>query len=163
MPQTVLPLFVEGMTSINGVLSYERHDGWLTYYHACHPVFRHTEDDVKSFRMFTASLVVNGSCKQMEIVRAFGVSVISVKRSVKKFREGNVAAFFKRGGKRKPRVLTREVMEQAQALLSKGLPRQEVAEKLEIKPDTLYRAMQAGRLFESKKKLKSRDPKASAA
>lgn len=163
MPQTVLPLFSEGATLINGVVSYEKRDGWLTYFHACQPVFTHAQNDIKSFRMFTASLVVNGSCKQVEIMKAFGVPPISVKRAVKKFRQGNVAAFYQRQTKRKPRVLTPEVLDRAQQLLSEGIPRKEVAKRLEILPDTLYRAIRAGRLFEVKKKQKKRGPKASEA
>ncbi len=162
MSQTLLPLFCEGATPINGVLSYERRDGWVTYFHACHPVFRHAENDLKSFRMFTASLVVNGSCRQVDIVKAFGVPPISVKRAVKKFRKGDVAAFFERRLKRKPRVLKPKVIEQAQGLLSEGVPRKDVAEKLGIKADTLYRAIRAGRLFEGKKKAKRHGPRASA-
>jgi transposase len=39
-------------------------------------------------------LVVNGNCKQSEIVKAFNVSAISVKRWVKKYREQGTKAFF---------------------------------------------------------------------
>lgn len=153
MPQALLPLFCEGATPINGVLSYEKRDGFVTYFHACHPVFRHEENDIKSFRMFTASLIVNGSCKQVDIIKAFGLPPISVKRAVKKYREGGVASFFeRRHAKRKPRVLKQAVLKEAQVLLNDGIPQKEVAEKLGIKPDTFYRAIRAGRLFEGKKK-----------
>lgn len=157
MPQALLPFFCEGATPINGVLSYEKRDGFVTYFHACHPVFRHSENDIKSFRMFTASLIVNGSCKQVNIIKAFGVPPISVKRAVKKFREGGAAAFFESHVKRKPRVLKQDVLKEAQALLSEGIPRKEAAEKLGIKPDTLYRAIRAGRLFEGKKKRRGKE------
>ena len=38
--------------------------------------------------------------------------------------------------KRKPRVLTEEIIEQAQEMLNQGLSRRDVAETLGIKPDT---------------------------
>jgi transposase len=37
--------------------------------------------------MITAQFCVNGNAKQMDIVRAFGVTKISVKRAVKRYRE----------------------------------------------------------------------------
>ena len=58
------------------------------------PLFQHPEKDIKSFRLYTSQLVVNGNAKQSEIARAFGVSPISVKRWVKKFREEGSQAFF---------------------------------------------------------------------
>lgn len=152
MPQLLLPLFRDGETHINAVMTYEKRDGFVYYFHACHPVFMHREDETHSFRMFTASMVVNGSCKQTDIVRAFGVPAISVKRAVKKFREEGAAAFYRRGSKRKPRVLTADVMKQAQELLNNGVARGGVADKLGIKPDTLRKAVAAGRLIETKKK-----------
>jgi transposase len=112
--------------------------------------------------MFSSQLVVNGHCKQVDIVRVFGVSAISVKRSVKQYREGGVEAFFRKrkgGGKR---VWTSERLNQAQALLNEGRSRQEVAEALAIKPDTLYRALRGGQLSASKKR-RSRPPEVNEA
>ena len=128
------------------------------YFHGCLPVFSHVEDDERSFQMFTSQLYVNGNCKQMEIVRAFGVTSISVKRAVKKYREGGPGAFFEsRPPERKPRILTDEAIERAGEMLNKGMSRRDVAEALGIKPDTLYRAFRSGRLSDEvakKKKLR---------
>src|SRR5208337_5274700 len=41
-------------------------------------------NDHRSFRMFTAQLICQGVCRQVDIVRAFGVSKNSVIRSVDK-------------------------------------------------------------------------------
>lgn len=153
MPQGLLPLFSEDTTSINGLISCQKKDGMIYYFHGCLPVFSHAEQDKASFRMFTSQLYVDGNCKQAEIVRAFGVTANSVKRAVKKYREGGPGAFFRKTAPaRKPRVLTREVLEKAQALLDGGQSRAEVAEALCIKQDTLYRAVRSGRLVEGKKK-----------
>jgi hypothetical protein len=43
----------------------------------------------------TAQFCVNGHTQQMEIVRAFGVTKISVKRSVKLYREEGARGFYK--------------------------------------------------------------------
>ena len=81
------------------------------------PVFHHTETDRQSFRMFTAQLICQGACRQVDIVRAFGVSKQSVIRSVNKYRAGGVKAFYTPRATRGATVMTPEVTAQAQQLL----------------------------------------------
>lgn len=98
--------------------------------------------------MFTAQLILSGGCKQSDIVRVFGVSASSVKRSVAKYRQGGVAAFFASRAARACTVMTKEVTAQAQQLLAAGWSRREVADELGIKVDTLRKAIQDGRVTE---------------
>jgi transposase len=156
MPQMILPLFSKGATAINEVMSWEKKDGSVYYFHAGLPVFTHAEGDVRSFRLITSQLYLTGNCSESEIVKAFGVSAISVKRWVKRYREEGAGGFYRTAGAHQPRVLTEEVMKAAQERLSEGESRKEVAAALGIKPDTLYRAIRAGRLVEGKKKPSSR-------
>jgi hypothetical protein len=145
----VLPVFPEGVTLITSVLGFEKRDGQVYYFHGTIPIFTHAEDDIRSFQMFTSQLAVNGNCKQMDIVRAFGISVISMKRAVKLYREKGPPGFFqKRKSVKQPRVLTSPVLAKVQALLDEGKTRTEAAEELKIKPDTLYRAIRSGKLIE---------------
>ena len=95
MAKQLLPIFPKDATPINGVLSFSRWEGRVWYFHGCLPVFSHGEEDVKTFRMYTSQLVVDGNCSQMEIVRAFGVSEISVKRWVKRYREEGPKGFYR--------------------------------------------------------------------
>jgi transposase-like protein len=106
--------------------------------------------------MFTSQLVEDGNCTQAEIVRAFGISAISMKRYVKKYREGGPARFFQKQRRRSAAVLTPEVLEQAQERLNAGEAVAEVARALEINPDTLSKAIWAGRL--SRPVKKNREP-----
>ncbi len=152
MPQTLLPIFTEESTPINDVLSFEKRDGTVWYFHGCMPVFSHDETDHSSFNMFTSQLADMGQCTQMDIVRAFGVSPISVKRHVKRFRAGGPGAFFGGRKAKRPTVWTPDVLNRAQELLNQGKSRKDVADLLEIKQDTLYRAIHSGRLVERKKK-----------
>jgi hypothetical protein len=46
--------------------------------------------------MITAQFYTNGYVKQMDIVRAFGVTPISVKRAVKRYQEQGVQGFYAR-------------------------------------------------------------------
>jgi transposase len=152
MAQLILPLFSEGETAINEWLSYGKRAGMVYYFHAGLPVFVHGESEVRTFQMYVSQLYVNGNCTQSEIVKVFGVSAISVKRWVKKYRQGGAAAFFKRTAPRTPRVLTEEVLQAAQERLAEGQERGDVAAALGVKPDTLYRAIRSGWLVEGKKK-----------
>lgn len=147
MPQMTLPLFAEDTTPLSEFISFQKRDGNIYYFHGCLPVFSHPEGDKASFRMYTSQLYLTGNCKQSDIVRAFGVTAISVKRAVKKYKEGGAAAFFQSNhAKRKPRVMTEKVIEKAQTLLDEGVSRADIAEELNIKPDTLYKAVHSGKL-----------------
>ena len=98
-------------------------------------------------------MILNGHCKNCEIVRAFGVSSISVKRSVKKLRTEGAGGFFKSRKTRKGgTILTPEVLRDAQAQLSEGKTRSEVAKNLSVKLNTLSKTIQSGKLVETKKK-----------
>ncbi|MCP3686278.1 MAG: hypothetical protein GY861_26840 [bacterium] len=154
--QTLLPIFPSESTQINEILSFVKREGTVWYFHGCMPVFSHGERDYRSFNMYTGQLVVVGQCKQVDIIKAFGVSAISVKRHVKKFREGGPGAFFQHRSERRTSVLTPEVLRRAQEMLDERKSRHEVSEDLCIKPDTLYRAIHAGKLVELKKKLKAK-------
>ena len=94
MPQLVLPIFPEGATQITPELTFEKRDGWVTYFHGLMPVFRHEEDDIQSFRMITSQFCGNGNATQAQITKAFGVPGISVKRAVKLYREKGPSGFF---------------------------------------------------------------------
>jgi hypothetical protein len=98
MPQTRLPFFPEEITLINQHIGFQKKDGTVWYFNGMMPVFQHHEGDYNSFRQFTSQLVVNCNCTQAEIVRAFNVSPISVKRWVKKLREEGNNSFFKKKG-----------------------------------------------------------------
>ncbi len=94
MPQIRLPFFPEEITLINSTVGFQKNCGIVYYFNGSMPVYQHPEEDLKSFRLFTSQLVVNGNAMQSEIVRAFGVSSISVKRWVKKYREEGAQGFF---------------------------------------------------------------------
>lgn len=155
MPQVHLPIFPEGSNDINDHLAFVKRAGQVTYFYGSHPVFTHAEADLRSFRMYTSQLIVNGSAKCAQIQRAFGLPGVTVKRYVKQFREKGIASFFAPKVHRGPAVLTDERILEAQALLDEGLSRKDVAQRIGIKPDTLTKAIRAGRLHESKKKAHS--------
>ena len=152
MPQTLLPIFPAESTPINEIVSFEKRDGKVWYFLGGAPLFTHGEKDYESFSMITSQMVVMGQCRQVDIIKTFGVSIISVKRHVKKYREGGPGAFYKKRKEKRPTVWKPAVLNQAQELLNEGKTRKEIEELLEIKRDTLYRAIRSGILVEHKKK-----------
>ena len=155
MPQALLPMIPEGASRISDFISVVREKGKWTYFCGVQPVFFHPEDDRRSFRMFTAQLVCEGACREVDIVRTFGVSKNSVKRSVKKFREEGVEGFYIARKRRGATVLTAAVAADAQRLLLAGQSRREVADALGVKLETLRKAIQQRRLPEPAKPVKS--------
>jgi len=153
MGQQILPLYIEGENQINEKIHYEydKETETIYYYLYCHPLYSHCVHEKISFQLVIAQLIVYGHCRNFEIVNAFGVTSISVKRAVKKYRVGGISAFVKeRRPIRRPIVLTDEVLLQAQKLLDEGEARTDAAQKLGIKANTLSKAIQAGKLTEKK-------------
>lgn len=152
MPQMQLPFFPEGVTHITPRLAFRTEGGRVVYFNGDMPVFVHEETDVASFRMITAQFCVNGNATQADIARAFGVAKISLKRAVKRYRAEGPRGFYVPRKGRGPAVLTPAVLAEAQQLLDEGLDPPTVAERLGVKPDTLSKAVRAGRLHQPVKK-----------
>src|SRR5712672_3087426 len=152
MPQLHLPMFPTGVTHITIELAFEKKDGCITYFNGHMPVFTHGEKDVATFRMITSQFCVSGYAKQSDIIRAFGVTSISVKRAVKLYRERGTKGFYAPRPSRGPAVLTAGVMAEIESLLVAGVSLGEVAQKLGLKLNTLQKAVSAGRIRPAAKK-----------
>jgi transposase len=151
MPQQILPLIPHGATEINGLVSVWRDEERWTYFIGTYPIYSHDKTDQRMFRLFTAQMIESGACRQVDVIRTFGVSKSSVIRSVNKLRKDGAEAFFvRRRGRRGGKVLTPEVIEKAQSLLDQGYTRSDVSQELNVKYDTLRKAINDGRLSESK-------------
>lgn len=85
--QALLPLFPAEATMVNNLIGVQERDGTVYYFNGSMPIFRHSQSDIDSFRFITSQLISSGVCKQKEIVNCFGVSAISVKRWVKRYKE----------------------------------------------------------------------------
>lgn len=152
MPQTFFPIFPSGLTLINEKIGFQKKDERVYYFNGMMPIFSHHESDLPSFRFITAQLVVLGNATQAEIVRSFGISSISMKRYVKRYRERGPAGFFEKSRRRGPGVLTKEVLEKVQSMLDQGIETPVIAKELGLKADTLNKAIRDGRLHKAKKK-----------
>lgn len=146
MPQMQFPIFPEGMTHINDGLAFARRDDRVTYYDGSGPIADHAVDDLQTFRMVTAKFCVLGLAKQAEVAQACGVTSQSVLRSVKRYRTIGPAGFYAPRRTRGPAVLTPEVRAEAQALLDQHVEVGKIARRLNLKPNTLAKAIRDGRL-----------------
>lgn len=158
MPQMQLPIFPNGVTAITPELAFIRQDGRVVYFNGHMPVFEHPESDIAAFKMITSQFYVNGNVKQSDIVKAFGVTSISVKRAVKLYREAGPRGFFaKRRARTGPRVLTPEVIVQIQTFLADELSVSEISKRLGLKANTIEKAVRAGKITRAGKKKTRRD------
>jgi len=152
VPQVQLPIFPAGTTLITRELAFERREGRVVYFHGHLPVFTHGVEDLASFRLFTSQLIINGTATQGQIERAFGVPLTTIKRGVKKYREGGAKAFFAPAPKRQGHRLTPERLRQAQALLEQGESVPAIGAQLGVLATTRHKALEAGRLRRPKKR-----------
>ena len=148
MPQSLLPLIPDGASRVSDLISVVRENGEWTYFCGVYPVFCHPETDRRSFRMFTAQLVCQGACQQVEhhtSLRRLEEQRETSRQEVQRGRRRWLLLCRKGQG---ATVLTTEVAAEAQRLLSAGRSRHEVADELAVKYDTLRKAIQQGRLQE---------------
>jgi len=156
MPQMQLPIFPEGVTHITPELAFMKKDGRVVYFNGHMPLFVHDEHDLRTFRMITSQFIVNGNVKQSRVAQVFGLPLITVKRSTKLYREKGPAGFYAERKRRGPAVLTPPVLEKAQEMLDKGAGLPEVASALQLRSNTVAKALRAGRLHHPLKKTKQR-------
>lgn len=151
--QLCLPRFHDAPIHVSDAVSVVRRDGMVWWFHQGMPIGSHAEKDLASFRHLSSSLCDGGACKLVEVERAFGVSAISVKRALKQYRAGGARSFFER--KRVVRgapVMTAARVKEIQSLIDLGLSDRQIAERLGLKRDTIYRTVKAGRLHRPEKR-----------
>jgi predicted transcriptional regulator len=141
-----LPMFPAGLQAITKEIGFQCETGKVVYFYGHLPVFQHDADDVQSFRLFTSQLIEQGTVKQGDIVKAFGVPLITVKRYSKLLREKGTKGFFSTRKGRSAPVLTEAVLRQCQSLLDEGKTVPEIAGELQVLANTLHKAIRAGRL-----------------
>ncbi|MEA3272428.1 MAG: hypothetical protein U9P90_02065 [Patescibacteria group bacterium] len=155
MNQELLPVFLPDTTIINNLVCYQKKENKIYYFVGCEPIFSHYIDEKMEFRYITSAFIAAGKCKQVDIIRTFGVSKISVKRWAKVYREEGIEGFAGKKGKKRKRcghVLDDEKLQHAQKLFDEGKTRTDVAKKIGVLRDTLVKAIYAGRIIETKKK-----------
>ena len=145
-------MFPSGAVEINRDLACQCEAEQVVYFHGQLPVFTHAKGDVASFRMFTSQLIVQGSATSGQVQKAFGVPLVSIKRATKLYRTRGAAGFFAPKPRREGPTLTPAKRDEARVLLTAGEPIARVGQLRDVLPDTLRKAIAAGRLPPAKKK-----------
>jgi transposase len=154
MPQVQLPIFPSGVKYINANIGVKTQGDIVYYFNGSMPIFKHHKDDYKSFRFITSQMIELGNARQVEVRKAFGISIESVKRWTKVYREKGPGGFFgKKKGRRKGRVLSDQMIIEAQHMLNALKTPKEIEEELGVKRDTLLKAIRDGRLLRPEGKL----------
>lgn len=156
MPQIQMPIFPPGVTYITNNIAFQCEDGKVCYLNGHLPVFIHDQKDLQTFRLFTTQLIINGSVKQGDIAKAFGVPVRTIKRYVKRYRENGTKGFYAPPKTRSASKLVGEVLKKAQVLLDEGRSVPDVGRELNLLSNTLHKAIRAGRLHGGFKKKRRR-------
>lgn len=146
MPQLMLPVFPKETEYINEHIGFIQRDGKVWYFNGAMPIFHHDVRDLSSFKMFVSQLYIMGNVKQAEIVRAFGITKEAIRRWVKKYREQGAESFFAKPTGRGPTVLTPEKLEEIQKYIDSGLATGDIAEIVDVKKDTILKAIQSKKL-----------------
>ncbi len=152
MPQVQLPIFPAGVSHITDNIAFQCEDGKVCYLNGHLPVFLHDQSDLQTFRLFTTQLIVNGSVKQGDIARAFGIPVRTVKRYVKRYRQNGAKGLYAPPKRRSASKLVGEVLKKAQDLLDEGQSVPDVGRELNLLSNTLHKAIRSGHLHAGSKK-----------
>lgn len=138
----MLPMVPHGATVISNNLSVVNENDTWTYFYGCDPIATHAADDRIAFQLFTASFINAGRCRNIDIIRVFGVSKSSVIRSVNKYSKGGAKSFLIQKATRGNRtLLTPKKIAEAEDYFSQGFNTREISELIGIKYGTLSKAI----------------------
>jgi transposase len=131
MSQLLLPLFPIDTQLLTPYIGVREHDGLVHYLLNGLPIYSHSKTDHLRFRYITSHLLLQGLCKNQDVVDLFHVSHDSVRRWKKKLSEEGESAFFgvcegRRGHCSK---LLPDVLERIQIELDKGKSAYSIAQK----------------------------------
>ena len=153
MGQLLLPLFPSDTKMINLILGVREQSGTVYYLLNGMPIYSHASEDLHKFRFITSNLILQGLCKNKEIVDAFHVSSDSVRRWKKVLDEQGESALFKEEARHgRPHKLLPKALERIQDELDKGRSVNSIAKQEGVSEGALRYTIKQGKL---KKKRKS--------
>ena len=145
--QLKLPLFPKETKLFNASFGVFCINKMVFYLHCGQPVGMHEEEDHNSFRHKIASFIDLGLCSQSEVVATLHVSVDSLRRSCKQYRQDGEASFFapdKRKGK--SHKMLPAVLQRVQAQLNEGKSVNSIAKEVGVREGTIRYCIETGKL-----------------
>ena len=131
-------------TLLGGDLSMQTVVGWTTYFANLVPIDRHAAEDSRAAQARMARLHLLSGIRQEDVATAFVVSLSTVTRAVRRYREQGEAVFRQRRRGRGRVVLDAARVREAEALLAQGLSGSAVARRLGVAVSTFSENLRAG-------------------
>ncbi len=147
MAQLLLPLFPPDTTLITPVLGVRQQDGLVIYLLSGMPIYSHETNELHKFRFTTSNFLLQGLCKNVDIVRIFHVSTDSVRRWKKRLSEEGEDAFFKEENRHgRSHKLLPDKLDRIQLELDKGRSVNSIAKDENISEGSIRYSISLGRL-----------------
>ena len=148
MSQLLLPLFPSDTRLLTPNIGVREYEGSVHYLLNGLPIYSHSTTDHLRFRYITSHLLLQGLCKNQDIVDLFYVSHDSVRRWKKKLSEGGESVFFgvsevRHGHSSK---LFPNVLERIQRELNEGKSAYSIAKKEGISEGSIRYWIKQGQL-----------------
>jgi transposase len=148
MGQLLLPLFPSETKMLTPVLGVREIEGYIHYLLSGLPIYHHSKDDHLRFRYISSHLVLQGLCKNQDIVDLFHVSADSVRRWKKKLSEEGESVFFgvSEGRHGHSSKLFPSVLERIQSEMDKGKSVYSIAKKEGVSEGSIRYWIKQGQL-----------------
>jgi hypothetical protein len=147
MGQLLLPLFSADAKMITSVLGVHKRGDEVYYLLSGMPIYSHFEYERNKFHYITSHLILQGLCKNKDIVRTFHVSSQSVQRYKKILSEQGEEYFFRPDlRKGKSHKLLPDVLERIQGKLDQGKSNYSIAKDEGISEGSIRYALGKGYL-----------------
>jgi|SRR3954451_23082867 transposase len=145
--QLKLPLFPRETKLFNASFGVFSHDGTVFYLHCGQPVGMHLEADHNSFRHKIATFIELGLCTQSQAAHTLHVSIDSIRRSCKQYRENGETTFFAPDiRKGKSHKMLPKILERVQSQLDQGKSVNSIAKKEGVSEGTIRYCIDRGKL-----------------
>lgn len=156
--QLLLPIFPRETKLITPTSGVFEKDEFVYYLHSGMPKSTHHKNNLKSFRFTTSRFIDLGLCRQSDIIRTFGVSEDSIRKSLQLYRNKGEEGFF--GAGQRQRIchkLVPDRLERTPKMLDNGMSNLSIARKEKISEGTIRYTLQTGNLKKTKRS-KEYDP-----
>ena len=152
--QMQLPIFPSKTRLLSPSWGVFQKDDSVYYLHNGSPVYTHHKDDLNTYRYVTATLIVNKSCRAIELSKVFGVNVRNFQRYAARLRRDGADGFFNPVDNRgKCFKMTADKLEEAQGYLDLGYSQLGTAKAIGVSESAIRYHLRKGTL---KKKLVKR-------
>jgi len=154
MSETLFPVYPSDIKMINSKIGVKTMGAKIFYFNESGVIYQHDKNDYQSFRYITSQMIELKTVRHTEVINFFHVSKESVNRWIRTYRTKSAKGFF--GTKKIVKagnILTAEVLPQIQENLNLGKSIKEIGDLFEIKPDTIQKAIQSGRLTKPEIKI----------